>query len=386
MNHSLSRRRFAGLLGAAATLVASPALAQRTLKAIITDIAGRTVEVPRGAKRMILGEGRLLAATVLLDRDNPFGTIAAWGNDMRLFDPDAWRRYRDRFPAMTSIPELGSSFSGDFSAERVISLDADVVVFTLGSMRRMQDAGVITALERAGIPSVFVDVREEAVKNTVPSVEILGTIMDRPGQARAFNDFYAQQSAIVRDRVGNLPEDRKPLAFIEQSAGYDPNECCRSWGNAYLGALLGMAGARNWGTRHFQGVGGLVNPEALLTDDPDLIIGTGANWAETKPDVTAVLLGYDATPAEVQRRLLALSQRPVFANLRAVKAGRFHSVYHQFYISPYHFVALQVFAKWAQPELFAELDPEATFRTLHERFLPIPYGGIFWASLEQPRG
>ena len=386
MHHTLTRRRFAALIAGAATVAAPPVLAQRPPRVVLTDIAGRTVEVPRGARRIVLGEGRLLAATVLLDRDDPFGRLVAWGNDMRLFDPDAWRRYRARFPGMTNVPELGSSFSGDFSVERVIALDADCVVFTLGSLRRMQDAGAIATLERAGIPSVFVDVREDAVRNTVPSIAILGTLMDRPGEARAFTDFYAAQTARVRDRVRDLPDDRKPLAFIEQSAGYDPNECCRSWGDAYLGALLGMAGARNWGTRHFQGTGGLVNPEALVTDDPDLIIGTGANWAETKPDVTAVLLGYDATPAEVQRRLRALAQRPVFAGLRAVKAGRFHSIYHQFYISPYHFVALQVFAKWAQPELFADLEPEATFRTLHERFLPIPYGGIFWASLDAPRG
>ena len=58
-----------------------------------------------------------------------------------------------------------------------------------------------------------------------------------------------------------------------------------------------------------------------------------------------------------------------------------HIIYHQFYTSPYHLVAVQVLAKWFQPELFNALDPVATIRTLHERFMPIPYGGIFWASL-----
>jgi iron complex transport system substrate-binding protein len=49
-------------------------------------------------------------------------------------------------------------------------------------------------------------------------------------------------------------------------------------------------------------------------------------------------------------------------------------------------VALQAFATWIHPERFRDLDPEATHRELHARFLPIPYGGIFWATLEQPRG
>jgi iron complex transport system substrate-binding protein len=65
-----------------------------------------------------------------------------------------------------------------------------------------------------------------------------------------------------------------------------------------------------------------------------------------------------------------------------VKNGRFHSVYHQFYNSPYHFVAMQAFAKWMHPELFADVDPEASMQELHDKFLPIDYSGVFWGSLD----
>ncbi|WP_376087358.1 ABC transporter substrate-binding protein [Roseomonas sp. CCTCC AB2023176] len=386
---SLSTRRT--LLGAAALLAApsilSPGVrAQAARTARVTDIAGRTVDIPRGARRIVPGEGRLLHATVLMDRDRPFDRIAAWGNDLRLYDPDAFRRYGASFPAMARIPELGSSASGDFSVERVISLDADAVVFTTSSLRRMQETGAIDKLARAGIPSVFVDFREEMTKNTVPSLRLLGTLFDRDDAAQAYIAFYETELARVHDRVATLTDAQKPLVFIEQAAGYDPNECCRTWGNGYLGALVAEAGGRNWGSSRFPGAGGMVNPEAILTDDPDVIIGTGANWAETKPDVTSVLLGYDAKPDDVRRRLEALARRPVFANLRATRAGRFHSIYHQFYMSPYHVVALQAFAKWCHPDLFADLDPDATFRDLHARFLPIPFGGQFWATLEPARG
>ena len=395
-----SRRTLATLLAGGATLLATPrlaapflstsALAQRagptTGIARVTDNVGRTVDIPRGARRVVLGEGRLLSATVLLDRDRPFGRLAAWGNDMRLYDPDTWRRYGARFPEMARLPELGSSASADFSVERVIALDADCVVFTLSSLRRMQEMGAMDKLARAGIPSVFVDFREEMTRNTVPSLRLLGTLFDREDAAAAYVDFYAAQFARVRDRVANLTDAQKPLVFIEQAAGYDPNECCRTWGNGYLGALVAEAGGRNWGSSRFPGSGGMVNPEAILTDDPDVIIGTGANWAETKPDVTSVLLGYDARPDDVQRRLTALARRPVFANLKATRGGRFHSIYHQFYMSPYHVVALQAFATWCHPDLFRDLDPDATFRELHARFLPIPFGGQFWATLEPARG
>ncbi|MEM9442948.1 MAG: ABC transporter substrate-binding protein, partial [Pseudomonadota bacterium] len=53
-----------------------------------------------------------------------------------------------------------------------------------------------------------------------------------------------------------------------------------------------------------------------------------------------------------------------------------------FYNSPYHFVALQTFAKWFHPDLFEDVDPIANFEELHDRFLPIDFSGVFWASLE----
>ena len=120
----------------------------------------------------------------------------------------------------------------------------------------------------------------------------------------------------------------------------------------------------------------------MFSEDPDVIIGTGANWSEYKPATTAVLFGYEATPELVQERLGGLAAREGWSDLSAVKNGRFHSVYHQFYNSPYHFVAIQTFAKWLHPDLFEDVDPEATMKAVHDQFLPIDYSGVFWGSLE----
>jgi hypothetical protein len=97
-----------------------------------------------------------------------------------------------------------------------------------------------------------------------------------------------------------------------------------------------------------------------------------------------VLFGYEATPAAVQERLAVLAARPGWPEMSAVKNGQFDSIDHQFYSSPYHFVAMQAFAKWMHPNLFADLDPEATMKELHGRFLPIDYSGVFWRTLDGP--
>ena len=42
---------------------------------------------------------------------------------------------------------------------------------------------------------------------------------------------------------------------------------------------------------------------------------------------------------------------------------------------------MQAFAKWLHPDLFEDVDPEATMVKLHDEFLPIDYSGVFWGSL-----
>jgi iron complex transport system substrate-binding protein len=171
------------------------------------------------------------------------------------------------------------------------------------------------------------------------------------------------------------------MVFVERAAGYTAGECCGTFGSSNLGRLVELAGGRNWGSQLFPGFGGNVSLEAVFAEDPEVIIGTGANWAEANPTTEAVLFGYEATDDHVQERLQALAAREGWPELSAVKDGRFHSVYHQFYNSPYHFVAMQAFAKWLHPDLFTDLDPEATMVELHDRFLPIDYSGVFWATL-----
>ena len=126
---------------------------------------------------------------------------------------------------------------------------------------------------------------------------------------------------------------------------------------------------------------GTLNHEQVIVANPDVLIATGANWSAQSAGNLAVPLGYGADGAEAAERLRGLLKRPGFSELKAARDGRVHAVWHQFYNSPYLFVALQAFAKWLHPDLFADLDPDATFREVHERFLPIPYRSGFWVSL-----
>jgi iron complex transport system substrate-binding protein len=45
-------------------------------------------------------------------------------------------------------------------------------------------------------------------------------------------------------------------------------------------------------------------------------------------------------------------------------------------------VAVQQIAKWLHRSCSATSIPDATLRSLHERFLPIPYQPGYWVSLQ----
>ncbi|MDN5568333.1 MAG: ABC transporter substrate-binding protein, partial [Paracoccus sp. (in: a-proteobacteria)] len=85
---------------------------------------------------------------------------------------------------------------------------------------------------------------------------------------------------------------------------------------------------------------------------------------------------------EAKRKLASLMERPAYTGVKAVQNGQVHGIWHQFYNSPYNFIAVQRLATWLHPELFPDLDPEATLKELHARFLPVDYSPGYWVSLD----
>lgn len=377
-----ANRPFLFALYLIAALASTIAFASAQEKITVTDLAGRTVQVPHGAKKVILGEGRMFYATVVFDKDKPFEQLAAIGDDLPKFDPDTWNKYLTRFPDAKNVPMIGAAASADFSVEKALQLDVDVLVVTLGFYDKIKESGIIDKLEKAGVPTVFVDFRERPTQNTVPSILLLGRIFGKEAQAQAFADFYMAQMRRVYMGLSGLKATERPTVFAERAAGLDPAVCCDTFGNFNFGEFIAEAGGFNLGTKYITGVSGRLNPEAVVVENPPFIVVTGANWSGSNPGNQAVWLGYETQEAKAQEQLRGLMKRTGFPELKAVKDNHVLAVYHQFYQSPYHFVAVQALAKWLHPERFKDLDPQATFKELHQKFLPIDVSGVFWTTLK----
>lgn len=372
----VSRR---GVLGLAAGLMMSRA-AGAAGGIEVVDIVGRRVRVAAPVRRMILGEGRQAYLVAALEREAPFARVVGWRDDFRKADLDGYTAYERQYPEIAKLPVFGGWKDGAFDIEQVIALRPDVVVMNLEAKVAIDDGGLIGKLERVGIPVVFIDFREKPFEHAERSITIMGALLGRESRAAELAAYRAEQIAVVTDRLKGFAGVR-PRVMIERAAGYDES-CCMSFGDENFGRMVTMAGGENIAARLIPGTFGTVNPEQVVAARPDVVLVTGSNWTLYAPDGAWVGVGPGADQAQARARLAKLMQRPAYRTLPVARSGRVHAIWHQFYDSPYQFVAIQVIAKWLHPELFADLDPDATFRAFHARFLPVAYRPGYWVSLE----
>lgn len=366
---------FAGLA------TALPAAAQGAQSIVVTDIAGRSVRIPAKVERLLLGEGRLLPALGVLERDDPSRRLVGMMGEFEKLDPAGYAQWRARFPALDKVPRVGRTQSGSFSDEQAIALAPQVAIFSVDSGHGpgARERETLARLEAAGTAVVFIDFRQQPLKNTARSMEILGEVLGRRAEAAAFVAYWREQLDRVTQRLAQA-RPAAPSVFLENRVGL--NEGCCDTMVGLVGVLLDAAGARNVARGLIPGEHGTLNPEFLIAQQPLFYIGTGIG-APDQVDKTPlrIVLGAGATPQVARASLQRAVQRRGIAQLQAVQEGRAYAVWHHFYNSPFNVAAVQVFAKWLHPTLFADLDPQATLETLYRRFQPIPLNGVYWTQL-----
>lgn len=376
----LTKRTFLRAFAAAGVLAATilPAAAE---KITVTDIIGRKVEVEAPVRKIILGEGRQMYFVAALDKDDPFKRVVGWRDDLGKADPENYKAYLARYPQIAKLPTFGGMKEGAFDVEQAIALKPDVLFLNIEAKVASDEAKLVEKLGSVGIPVVYVDFREKPFEHTEPSMRLIGKLFGKEQVAEDFIKYRAQQIALVTDRLAKAGDLKRPLVMVERAGGYS-DDCCMSFGNENFGKMVEFAGGRNLATPLIPGTFGTINPERIVADNPDIVIVTGSSWDGYVPGGNWVGLGAGANMTEARRKLANLMKRPAFTQTAAVKNGRVHGIWHQFYNSPYQFVAIQQIAKWLHPDLFKDVDPDATMKVLHERFLPLPYEPGLWVSLE----
>jgi iron complex transport system substrate-binding protein len=357
----------------AAAVLTLPALARAQAAPVaVRDLLGRDVTLPRPARRVVCLPGRLLAVLNLLHPD-PAALLAGWSGDMRNGAVAEYAVWRARFPALDTVPLLGQGTVPDpGTVERMLALDADLVLLSRAAATASGGA-VLRSLDAAGLPYAVVDFFAAPLRDTLPSLRILGTLLGRDEQAAAFTAFYAEALARVRDRTAGLG----PAPKLVMHAHAGGTACCDSPGQGTFNDFIRAAGGHNIGADVLPGAVGPLTLEYLLTEDPAVYVATGGSYNGRG----GVLLGAGITGDAARASLADVIARDNLGALTAIRGGHAHALWHGCNDNPSHMVAIEALLRWLHPDRAEGIDPRQSLEALNTRFAAVPMEGTYWVDL-----
>lgn len=333
----------------------------------VTDMAGRQVTITQPPQRIALQDGRVALDLTLLDRAEPFSRVVIWNNLLSRFSPAFWSLLVKHWPMAAQIPDMGFDDDGQVNLEVMLAKKPQILIAELRAKPVLEQDGTMRTFAALHIPVLFIDDSVHPVPNAVRSVTLLGTVLDRAKEAKAYTDFYDAHLANLTTTIAKLPTPH-PSVFVEALAGQsDAGDCCFTHGNFGWGLLVQAVGARNLGSTLLHTPSGQVSVETLLADQPDVFVMTGRGRTGIMP-----ALGYATSTQKAESSLGDLEARPGFAALTAAQNNRVYGLYHPFYSSVFNIVALEYLAQFIYPGAFARLNPLQTYATLISQFTTIP--------------
>lgn len=343
----------------------------------ITDGIGRKVVVPQQVQRVIVNFN--------FEEFTAVAGVEAWSRVVGISRApwEGWRpvifaRYKAVIPNLADMPDIGNSDDNTFSVEKVIALKPDVLLlaeWTFNSLKSGKDQ-----IEAAGIPIVVIDYNAQMLERHLASTRAIGALMGTQARAEELATLYEREFRDVMARVEKARAAGVSPARVYVELG---QAGAATVGNTYNGTMWGKIittlGAENIAAGKIPGPWGPLNAEAVIAADPDVILIAGSSWVN-RPN--AVRTGYDTTPDTTRTSLMPYASRPGWADLKAVRNGNVNAIEHGLCRTLFDFVAFQYIGKRLYPDAFRDVDPEASFRRYHEKYLPVAYSGTWMLPLK----
>lgn len=341
------------------------------------DITGQTITLKQPAQRVLLGEGRFIAALGVLGIENPIKRIAGMMDEFRQFDSAGFSAFATEYPAIENVPTFGRTTEDSASIEQMLLLKPDAAIFGLsGHGPGARSKHIIKRLKSAGIPVVFIDFRQDPIKNTSRSIEILGHLLGTEQSAKHFVQLYEKKLNHIKTRVKNIALEDYPSVLIELRATPD-SECCLSVGKGLFAAMAKLTGGQSMANGLIPGAVGQISYEHVIANGFDIYIGTATGGKATGPLAAGVGVSESIARDSLSNHL----RERRFNKMPAVKAGNAYALWHHFYNSPLNIYAIESMAKWFHPEQFKDLNPEKTLQQLLSGFYKVNLQGTYAVSI-----
>ncbi|MDI3484992.1 MAG: iron complex transport system substrate-binding protein [Methanolobus sp.] len=343
----------------------------------VTDLAGREVTVPTRVERVVLGHSLYIQEFAAVEGEDFTEKIVGWGSELETKDFDTYSQYLEVYPEIADIPIIGSMSRNTFDTESVVSLNPDVVIMPL--MRYEAAKENIQTLESVGIPVLIVDFWKSPLENTQESTLLLGKVMGKEERAENISEFYGEQMDLVYSTLESIdPESSEFQKVYVEYGSRGPTQYGITFSDSNWGPMITKLGAVNVA----EGVASMsaIDPEYLLSQNPDIIIIAGQYWPEN-PD--SMGLGYSTSTEDSIEDLQGFCTRSGWDTLVAVEDNNVHGIHHGISYHIYNFVGMQALAKWIYPQEFADMDPDANLQEFHERYLPVNYTGTWIVDIDE---
>ncbi|OAN11087.1 cobalamin ABC transporter substrate-binding protein [Photobacterium jeanii] len=349
----------------------------------VTDVAGRTVTFDHQPEHIALSSARVFPLLEIIYQQDAAKHLVAARDDMRMSAPSMYANYLKQYPKLDKVPVIGKIKSGEFDAERFINMKPkpELFIVDISNIKLAKEKGLLEKLEQAGIKTLAIDFREAPIKNTVKSVEVVAKAVNREQQGTAFANYYNQHLASLQAALAQHPESKNKRVFIERAAGYEES-CCRTFATGNMGAYIPYLNATNIAIEPLKGANtGQMSPETVIASQPDVYIMQTTGWINKDGQpMHGIPLGYSPNHQAIKQATKRLMDRNWLKALTAYQNNDVYSIYMPFYNSPYNLVAMEYFAKWLHPEVFASLDPESTFEEMNLKFGARTVSGTFGQS------
>lgn len=341
---------------------------------VFTDLRGKEIVLDKPATRIFLGF-YFESFFAVNGKESVENIVSMSKAEWRDFFNSQWQVYSEVMPQLEIIPDTGSIYSKSFSLEKLFITRPEVMIIAPYQANILGEN--IQRIEKAGIKVVVIDYNSQTVETHTKSTLILGKIMGNSNRAEQLVKEYKSAVNDVLKRIENV--NRKPRVYFElgnKGAGDYGN----SYGSVMWGSLVNMAGGDNIALGKIENYSPL-NPEYVLSKNPEVIIFAGSYWMGDKGD--RIRMGFGINSGETWDRITPYINRAGWNNLDAVKTGRVYSVYHTGSRTIYDYVFLQYIAKSIYPELFKDIDPEKNHKDFYTMYLPVEANGSFMTQYNE---
>ena len=374
MPHTSARltRRHTLALGLAPLAAPFLAPSARAAPLPITDAIGRTITLKAPAERIVLGfnyeEFTAVAGPAGWDRVVGFARTL-WTE----WRPATFKRYLGPIPRLANLPDVGNTEDNTFSLEKVLALRPDLVVLADWSFRSLGEQ--VRQLEALGIPVLVIDYNAQMPERHVASTLALGIATGNRERAGALASLYLEKVADIQRRAGQA--GTHPKAYVELGQG-GAGVVGNTYWQGMWGRILDLIGAQNIAAGRIPKAWGPLNPEYVLSANPDAVFIAASSWVG-RPD--AVLTGYDVPVETTRARLAPYAKREGWPNLVAIREKQLHAIEHGLCRALFDYTAMYYLAKQIYPAQFADIDPVDELRRYHEAYLPVSFSGTWMARL-----